>query len=123
MFSQGLAMKRFAIAALAFLSASAALAHSQLTSSTPANGVLTASPAEISLTFTETVNLKFSGITLAGPGGTASATGSARLSQGDKTLAVPIAKPLAPGAYRVDWHVLSNDGHKTKGSFAFTVTP
>ncbi len=116
-------MKRFAIAALACLSASAALAHAQLTSSTPANGASTASPAQISLTFTETLNLKFSGITLAGPGGTASETGAAQLSQGDKTLAVPVNKPLAPGAYRVDWHVLSNDGHKTKGSFAFTVTP
>jgi methionine-rich copper-binding protein CopC len=116
-------MKRFAITALACLSASAALAHAQLTSSTPANGASSVSPTAISLTFTETLNLKFSGITLAGPGETANATGSPRLSQGDKTLAVPVEKPLQPGTYRVDWHVLSNDGHKTKGSFSFTVTP
>jgi copper resistance protein C len=30
---------------------------------------------------------------------------------------------LAPGSYRVNWHVISVDGHKTEGSFAFEVRP
>jgi copper resistance protein C len=40
-----------------------------------------------------------------------------------KVIAVPIANPLSPGAYRVNWHVLSVDGHKTQGSFTFEVRP
>ena len=30
-------------------------------------------------------------------------------------------KSLSPGTYRVRWHVLSVDTHKTEGSFTFTV--
>ncbi|BAN96253.1 hypothetical protein E05_14870 [Plautia stali symbiont] len=36
-------------------------------------------------------------------------------------LIVPIAQPLASGHYQVNWHVLSVDGHKTKGSYSFSV--
>jgi len=36
-------------------------------------------------------------------------------------LIVPIAQPLASGQYQVNWHVLSVDGHKTKGSYSFSV--
>jgi len=35
-------------------------------------------------------------------------------------MAVP---PLAPGRYRVKWHVLSVDTHVTEGDFTFTVAP
>ena len=39
-------------------------------------------------------------------------------------MVVPIAKPLPPGAYRVNWHCfLSVDGHKVQGSFTFEVRP
>ena len=38
-------------------------------------------------------------------------------------MVVPIAKPLPPGVYRVNWHVLSVDGHKLQGSFTFEVRP
>ena len=30
-------------------------------------------------------------------------------------------KPLSPGTYRVRWHVLSVDTHRTEGSFTFHV--
>jgi len=29
----------------------------------------------------------------------------------------------APGKYTVTWHALSQDTHKTQGSFSFTITP
>jgi copper resistance protein C len=38
-------------------------------------------------------------------------------------LVVPITAPLPPGVYRVNWHVLSVDSHKTQGSFTFEVRP
>jgi methionine-rich copper-binding protein CopC len=36
---------------------------------------------------------------------------------------VPLSETLAPGAYTVEWHALSADGHKTNGAFTFTVKP
>jgi methionine-rich copper-binding protein CopC len=36
------------------------------------------------------------------------------------TAAVP---PLRPGPYRVEWQVLSADGHVVSGRFTFTVAP
>jgi methionine-rich copper-binding protein CopC len=31
--------------------------------------------------------------------------------------------PLAPGAWRVEWQVLSTDGHIVSGRFSFRVAP
>lgn len=37
-------------------------------------------------------------------------------------LTAPIP-PLAPGVYRLEWKVLSTDGHVTDGGFRFRVVP
>ena len=34
---------------------------------------------------------------------------------------VPLEQTLVTGTYGVDWHVVSVDGHKTKGSYRFSV--
>ena len=39
------------------------------------------------------------------------------------TLMVPVSGTLAPGIYTVEWHALSGDGHKTHGSYKFTIKP
>ena len=36
-------------------------------------------------------------------------------------LIVPLADSLKPGTYTVNWHVVSVDGHKTKGHYTFSV--
>lgn len=99
-----------------------AFAHAKLTASVPEAGAAVTSPAEVAVTFNETLNLAFSGITLTGPGG-AVATGDATLSADGKGMVVPVAGELAPGDYTVEWHVLSVDGHKIKGHYSFTVSP
>ena len=33
----------------------------------------------------------------------------------------PVAETLRPGEYTVAWHVVSVDGHKTKGQYTFSV--
>ena len=49
-------------------------------------------------------------------------TGVASLAAGDDTtLVVPVMQQLASGTYTVDWHALSKDGHKTHGTYTFTV--
>lgn len=100
-----------------------AFAHAHLTSSVPADNASVAAPSEIDLIFTEGLNLKFSGIKVTGPDKQDVELGDSKLMDGDKTLMVPISDPLKPGAYTVDWHVLSTDGHKTSGSYSFTVKP
>lgn len=102
-----------------------AFAHAHLRSATPPlDGTATGAPTELDLIFSEGVNLKFSGATIATQDGRAVATGDVRHGVGgDTTLVVPLATPLTPGRYKVDWHALANDGHKTSGSYTVTITP
>jgi methionine-rich copper-binding protein CopC len=101
-----------------------AFAHAHLKSATPAEGgTVAASPSELDLTFSEGVNLKFSGLKVIGPDKAAVPTGDTTLTNGDTTLIVPISGTLATGIYTVEWYALSADGHKTDGSYTFTVKP
>lgn len=110
-----------AIASIAL--AGQAFAHAHLKSSEPADKAAVAAPSELDLTFTEELNLKFSGVTITGPDKTEIKLGDAMLEDGGKVLMVPVSDKLAPGSYTVDWHVLSTDGHKTNGAYSFTVKP
>lgn len=102
-----------------------AFAHAHLKSATPAlNGTVATAPSELDLKFSEGLNLKFTGVKVTGPDKAAVATGDAALGAGDDTtLVIPVSATLAAGAYKVDWHALSTDGHKTSGSYKFTVKP
>lgn len=101
-----------------------AFAHAHLTTSIPADkAVLTASPVAVELHFSEELNIRFSGAKITGPGKAEVKSGVATLADEGKTLTLPIPAALDAGAYLVEWHVLSTDGHKTKGSYNFTVKP
>jgi methionine-rich copper-binding protein CopC len=102
-----------------------ALAHAHLESATPpANGTVTASPSELDLEFSEGVNLAFTGVEVKGPDNTTIAIGKPTLRAGnDTTLVVPLSGALAAATYTVAWHALSTDGHKTHGSYTFTIKP
>jgi len=99
-----------------------ALAHAQLVSSTPAaNEMAIPPPTELRLKFSEGVELKFTKVTLTGPGSKAVKTGPAKLDPSDSSLLiVPLASPPADGQYTVNWQAVAKDGHKTKGSYSFT---
>ncbi len=114
----------FAAAALSIAFAGQAMAHAHLKSAVPAaDSTVKAAPSELDLTFSEGLNLKFSGIKITGPGKMAVKTGEASLMDKDATLMVPVTDKLAPGKYTVEWHALSTDGHKTNGIYSFTVAP
>ena len=117
--------RAFLAGALAITMAGHAFAHAHLVSATPpADGTVAASPTELDLNFSEVLSLKFSGVKLAGPDKALIATGAASLSgSNESTLVIPIPAALVAGTYAVDWHVLSRDGHKTHGSYTFTVKP
>ncbi|MGE0970065.1 CopC domain-containing protein YobA [Klebsiella sp. WOUb02] len=106
-----------------FVVSAGAFAHAHLQQQTPtADSTVSASPQALTLSFSEGIETRFSGVTLSGPQQQAVATGKLALSDDNKAqLIVPLAQPLTPGEYTVDWHVVSVDGHKTKGQYHFTV--
>jgi len=87
-----------------------------------ADAVLTASPAELSLGFSEGIEPNFSKITLKDASQKTVKTGKMTLAANDNTQAVlPLTDALAAGKYVVTWNVVSVDGHKTNGQYSFTV--
>ena len=105
------------------LTSAGAFAHAHLQQPLPAAGSeVDASPQALTLSFSEGIETQFSGVTLPGPQQKAIPLGKPVRSDNNKAqLTVPVEQALTPGAYTVDWHVVSVDGHKTKGQYTFTV--
>jgi len=120
-----LALAGILAASLTLASAGAALAHALLVKAVPpVGGRVASSPSEIRITYSETVEPRFSGIELKGADGRSIATGGPSLDPKDHaTLVVPLKGALQPGSYKVSWHAVSVDTHRTQGSFSFEVRP
>lgn len=99
-----------------------ALAHPALESTQPSQGATVSSPKEIRLTFSEDLVAKFSGLTIKDESGRLIETANPSVDPHEKRqLIVPIAKPLSPGTYNVDWHAVAADTHRVTGHFSFKV--
>ena len=111
------------VGAIASLGAAGtALAHAELTSSTPANqAILASTPPEILLTFSEGVDPVGDSIRLVDADGNAVPLGPIDQSQGDDTLRAPVPATIADGTYIVGWQAISADSHKIRGAFTFSV--
>jgi methionine-rich copper-binding protein CopC len=105
--------------------AGSAQAHTHLKKSFPAAGATLANaPTEIRLQFHEAIEASVSHVSVETNAGQAVAAGAAASDPSDKTaLVMRLAEPLKPGAYKVNWRVISADTHKVKGSFTFQVRP
>jgi methionine-rich copper-binding protein CopC len=117
-----------AAALLVSLSASNAFAHAHMESQLPAADSTVTAPKELRLTFSEGIEEKFTkvSITSTTPGGKTlveAVPGVATDPADKKTLIVTPAAPLAAGEYKVEWHAVSVDTHKSEGSYSFTVSP
>jgi copper resistance protein C len=119
------AIKSTGVAAALALSvaASAAFAHALLEKATPGVGSTVTGASELRLEFSEGVEPKFTNATITGAGGAVPLGRPAVDPSDNKILIMKIEKPLAAGAYTVNWHAVSVDTHHTQGSFAFTVKP
>ncbi len=108
---------------LSAFSAPAVLAHAHLEHQYPAaDAAVDAAPQALTLNFSEGVETGFSGVTITGDKEQVVKTGPVKRNEKDRTqLIVPLEHALTPGTYKVEWHVVSVDGHKTKGSYHFSV--
>jgi copper resistance protein C len=117
-------LKRVAVAAASILLlalAPSARAHSLLLESAPAaDAQLAAPPAAISLRFNNRIEKKLSTIRLLDErGGVRPLT---MLADGPADRLTATVPSLDPGPWRVEWRVLSTDGHVVSGRFSFRVT-
>jgi copper transport protein len=109
-------------AAACLAGASPAYGHAAFVGSEPAPGQrLDASPGRVTLVFTEPLNASLARATLRQV--TSGDEIPAAVSVQDRRrLVLTPSRPLARGAYRVDWHTVSTeDGHALEGAFAFGV--
>ncbi len=117
-------LARAVLAALAATIAASAGAHSQLDRSVPAAGsTVHATPPNVALWFSARLEPAFSKLRVLDRHGKQVDKRDPQLDRVDRKLLRVSLPVLAPGAYRVNWRVLSVDNHVVEGSFTFSVAP
>lgn len=102
------------------LLASPASAHAALVSADPAlNAKLERMPMAVTLEFNDQMNQP-SHISVLGPDGTKIGIGETKVD--GTTVSRQVDDPGQAGIYRVDYRVVSEDGHPVTSSYKFTVT-
>ncbi|VVM71032.1 Copper resistance protein C [Pseudomonas fluorescens] len=103
------------------LGASSVLAHAHLKEQTPAADSTVSAPAELRLVFSEGVEATFTKVMITKDGANVPVKSLATEGSDKKTLIVTPAAPLAAGSYKVEWHAVSVDTHKSEGAYSFKV--
>jgi copper resistance protein C len=99
----------------------AASAHAFLKRAQPSAGAtLVSAPRRVAPAFSEKLEPAFSGMTVTDPAGHNVAAGAAVV---DGVSMIVSLRPLAATTYRVTWHAVSVDTHRTEGAYSFTVKP
>jgi len=108
----------FLALSLLLTGAPAAQGHAVLVKTEPVSrGLVQEPPAEVTLTFSERVNLKLGGVEVFAPSG-------ARVSRPAAVEESQLVSPIHAekrGTYAVSWRVISADGHPVRGAFTFSV--
>ena len=106
---------------LVALTARRAQAHASLVSSTPAAGaVVTTAPASIRLVFSEPIVAELSHVMLMTSDHRAVTLAVQTDPHEVRAIIAPV-QGLSPGGYRIDWHIISADGHPVSGTLTFSV--
>jgi methionine-rich copper-binding protein CopC len=101
--------------------ATPAIAHAFLQHASPGAGdTLMGAPREVALTFSEALEPAFSGVGVSDAAGHDVEAAATVVSGASMRAAL---KRLAAGTYRVTWHAVSVDAHRTEGAYSFTVKP
>ena len=106
---------------LATLAPSSVFAHAFPSASQPAVGATVNSPpAQVVITFDSPIEPLFASLQVLDSQGANQVDGEAQVG-GDRRMLSAKLKPLKPGDFTVKWTVVAEDGHRTEGSYAFTV--
>jgi methionine-rich copper-binding protein CopC len=109
------------LAAILATMATAVSAHAFLERVSPGAGAnVHAGPMKVQLRFSEALEPSFSGIKVTDSTGHDMAAGPA-VSNGTQ-MELPL-RALSPGRYRVSWHAVSIDTHRSEGKYNFLVLP
>ena len=105
---------------------SASMLHLKLSRSVPAaNAVLTSSPTQVQLWFTQKPELTVTSIKVkTGTGATAierTLAPLARAEGADKPITAPMGAALAAGRHEIVWRTMARDGHVLSGVIPFDV--
>ncbi|HEV8407370.1 MAG TPA: copper resistance protein CopC [Sphingomicrobium sp.] len=113
---------RFILAFLAIVCCDTpVLAHAFLQHAEPGAGAtLKATPTRVALIFSEKLEPAFSGIAVTNSSGRSVEAGAVVI-RGNAMVA--LLQSLPPGSYRVAWHAVSVDTHRTEGAYSFAVRP
>ena len=96
-------------------------AHAFLDHASPGAGAtLHAAPKTLMLVFSDNVDADSSGVVVVDASGHSVAAGHTMV--GGNCIMTPL-RPLAPGKYRVEWHAMSDDDHRTQGAYMFVIKP
>lgn len=110
-----------AVAGALLAGAGPASAHAALTGSDPAQGVVVdKAPAQVSLTFSETVSMNDDSLRVLDPKGARVDTGKPSEISGT-TYAVQLHSGLPDGTYTVTYQVVSADSHPVAGAYTFSI--
>ena len=107
-------------AASCLLAASQAVAHAKLEAATPAADSTVDAPKIIQV-HSEAVEASLSRLRLAAGGDIAIAVVPMNDTEDPTTLSIRPIAGLKPGIYTVTWSVVADDGHRTRGTYSFTV--
>lgn len=77
-------------------------------------------PARVSIKYDAPIQSLFSKLEVLSSSGKAVTIGAPKVGLGHRTLSIKL-EPLKPGNYTVKWSVVAEDGHRTEGSYGFTV--
>ena len=101
--------------------ATPSFAHAFLQRAEPGAGArLKAPPTRVALAFSEKLEPAFSGVAVTDVSGRNVEAGAVVIS--GNSMVAPL-RQLPPGSYRVVWHAVSVDTHRTEGAYSFTVKP
>ena len=99
----------------------AALAHAFPEAEEPKVGsTVTSPPQQVSIRFDAPIESLFSRLDVLDSSGQSEDDGTPQVNVDTRTLTMHL-KPLTPGDYTVKWSVVAKDGHRTEGSYTFTV--
>ncbi len=98
-----------------------AFAHAHLKSAAPAADATVAAPAEVNIVFSEGLEQAFSSIVVSDSTDHAVTANKVEVDGASHTTMRLVLPALAAGIYQVKWIAVARDGHRSNGSYRFTV--